>query len=418
MLHLPLNRRLIRGSLGLKAVTTGVLYFLLAELGHGLSFEGPGFATFWPPSGLLLAVLITSPRWQWPLLLLLSAVANIATDVLLHGQFVGISLAFWMANSIEATLGAVLTQTWLGGRNRLRNLQDMVRLFVIALVCPLAGAAIGATTVTSAFGVFPLVINFRLWWGADALGILVIAPLALSLLGRDGSAPIGTWKLRHYIEALVLSVTLALVANSVFSHALELNSYPLPVRFPGLVMPLLAWAGLRFHIRGAILGNSFVALVASYYGSRGVGPFAMATEPVYHLLALQAFCGFCTFLSLALGSGVTQSSRAEAQQRRLASALRTERSLLEQSALEREALIAQLQRAVSELKTLRGLIPICASCKSIRDDDGYWQRLEGYLIEHTEAEFTHCICNDCGVKLYGQLWQDAVIDAPSATKAT
>ena len=60
-----------------------------------------------------------------------------------------------------------------------------------------------------------------------------------------------------------------------------------------------------------------------------------------------------------------------------------------------------LRDALVQIKTLSGLIPICASCKKIRDDKGYWNRLETYIQEHSEAEFSHGICPDCMKKLYG-----------------
>jgi len=63
--------------------------------------------------------------------------------------------------------------------------------------------------------------------------------------------------------------------------------------------------------------------------------------------------------------------------------------------LEREENIASLQKALSEVRTLSGLLPICASCKKIRDDGGYWNQLEQYISLHSEAEFTHGICPDC-----------------------
>ncbi len=62
--------------------------------------------------------------------------------------------------------------------------------------------------------------------------------------------------------------------------------------------------------------------------------------------------------------------------------------------------INQLERALREIKTLRGLLPICASCKKIRDDKGYWTQIEEYIMTHSEAEFTHGICPDCMRKLY------------------
>ncbi|MHB1349515.1 MAG: hypothetical protein ACYCYR_06550 [Desulfobulbaceae bacterium] len=67
---------------------------------------------------------------------------------------------------------------------------------------------------------------------------------------------------------------------------------------------------------------------------------------------------------------------------------------------ERDAIIRELQTALQEVKTLRGLIPICACCKSIRDDQGYWQRIEAYIQEHSDAVFSHGICPDCFRKLH------------------
>lgn len=67
---------------------------------------------------------------------------------------------------------------------------------------------------------------------------------------------------------------------------------------------------------------------------------------------------------------------------------------------ERERLIAELQDALATIKTLVGLIPMCASCKKIRDDEGYWQSVERYIEEHSYAEFSHGICPDCLRKLY------------------
>ena len=57
--------------------------------------------------------------------------------------------------------------------------------------------------------------------------------------------------------------------------------------------------------------------------------------------------------------------------------------------------ISELRDALDHIKTLRGIVPICAWCKKIRDDDGFWNQLEAYVRDHTEAEFSHGICPDC-----------------------
>lgn len=89
--------------------------------------------------------------------------------------------------------------------------------------------------------------------------------------------------------------------------------------------------------------------------------------------------------------------------------------VLEQSAIgeakrkaeeEKERLIVELQEALANVKTLSGLLPICANCKKIRDDDGYWTLVEDYISDHSDAEFSHGICPDCGKQLYGDLYGD------------
>ena len=61
---------------------------------------------------------------------------------------------------------------------------------------------------------------------------------------------------------------------------------------------------------------------------------------------------------------------------------------------------AELEAAMVQIKVLRGIIPICSSCKKIRDDAGYWQQVEEYISEHSDALFSHGICNDCMQQLY------------------
>ncbi len=75
-----------------------------------------------------------------------------------------------------------------------------------------------------------------------------------------------------------------------------------------------------------------------------------------------------------------------------------ERRELEQ---EKEKLIAGLQEALAQVKTLSGFLPICASCKKIRDDSGYWKQIEAYISAHADVTFSHGICPDCAEKLYG-----------------
>ncbi len=75
---------------------------------------------------------------------------------------------------------------------------------------------------------------------------------------------------------------------------------------------------------------------------------------------------------------------------------------------ELQARNAELEEALAKVKLLSGLLPICASCKKIRDDDGYWQQVEVYIKEHSEAEFSHGICPDCMQRLYPEFYEDGL----------
>lgn len=67
---------------------------------------------------------------------------------------------------------------------------------------------------------------------------------------------------------------------------------------------------------------------------------------------------------------------------------------------ERDRLIVELKKALSEIKTLSGLLPLCSHCKKVRDDKGYWNQIDAYIRQHTDADFTHSICPECAEKYY------------------
>jgi hypothetical protein len=71
-------------------------------------------------------------------------------------------------------------------------------------------------------------------------------------------------------------------------------------------------------------------------------------------------------------------------------------------------LVAELEDSLEKVKTLSGLVPICMHCKKIRDDQGFWENVEAFVGRHTNAQFSHALCQPCGVELYGELWQTAM----------
>ena len=79
---------------------------------------------------------------------------------------------------------------------------------------------------------------------------------------------------------------------------------------------------------------------------------------------------------------------------------------------EKVGLVNKLETALTEVKTLSGFIPICASCKKVRNDDGFWDQIEKYILERSDAQFSHSICPECREKLYPELGPSKVKNGP------
>ena len=85
---------------------------------------------------------------------------------------------------------------------------------------------------------------------------------------------------------------------------------------------------------------------------------------------------------------------------------------------ERNDLVDQLREALGRVKTLFGLLPMCAGCKKIRDDQGYWKQVEDYIESHSEAECTHGLCPDCFKNLYPKQYNEIVKPGETAQGRT
>lgn len=141
------------------------------------------------------------------------------------------------------------------------------------------------------------------------------------------------------------------------------------------VVLISLWSKVRWFTAG-------VAFVCSIFTAVEMGDHAVAADPMIEILnrTLQIFAIWT--------AGLLGISRKQIDRR------------WEEALVERES-------ALRHLKVLHGMLPICASCKKIRDDQGYWNMLETYIDEHSEAHFTHGICPDCRTQLYGSLDQPA-----------
>jgi PAS domain S-box-containing protein len=183
---------------------------------------------------------------------------------------------------------------------------------------------------------------------------------------------------------------------------------------------VIAWNRALERITGiekqAMIGKSDHAYAVPFYGER---------RPMLIDLALKRDDHWeKSYLSLETNNGVliasesfhpamgrkgryyaSTASRLYDAQGHVVGAIESTRDITaaKRAAQERERLIADLQEAVRKVRTLTGLLPICSSCKKIRDDKGYWNQIESYIRAHSDAEFSHGICPECSRKLYPEL---------------
>ena len=147
----------------------------------------------------------------------------------------------------------------------------------------------------------------------------------------------------------------------------------------------------RFAVTvAAVIGVYAIAVATVILAAAAVfGPFPGAVSAVratYESLVLQIFMSLTAVLTLALGMAVWSRRRSERKRLRL---------------------IGELHAMTNKVKSLRGLLAICASCKKIRRDDGGWDHIETYITRHSGAEFTHGVCPECLGKLYPDTYRNA-----------
>jgi integral membrane sensor domain MASE1 len=351
----------------------GVVAFAFTEAGHALTLRGESPAL--PPIafslGLLLAVLHRTPQWSTRLLLLVSAgLANLASDWLVHGQPLTVSLGGGAIRLGEACYGSWMLQRMFSGPVTLTRLIEVLGMTgVCALLGPALGATVGAGLLSFAFDGISYGPAWRMWWIADALGVLIITPVILSWTGPIllNVTSLVSWRM---MERFALFAGLIAVMEGVYGEYV-----PPPWNVPAFILPFLLWAAVRFSPFISSIAVLLVALIGLAHIAQGHGPFAvLTTSPSEQMLRAQG-----TLMVISLSVMLLAAAVAE---RRTAEQLKLK-------------LIEELESALNEIKTLQGLIPLCSWCRKMRNDQGYWQSLEVYMRAHTDAKITHGICPQC-----------------------
>ena len=344
-----------------------------AWLGLYFPAPGPGAPLFalWPPAGVLLAALSRVETRAWPPWLAVAATV-LVTVLRVEGLSWSIAAATAALTIAEAAAASVLLRRTTQGTLTMTRVAHVGALVIVAATVPLV-SGLAAAAGLSIVNDVPFFIAWRAWWFGAMLGLLLFGALGSSVAAGAG-AFVDRVERRRVLELMAVLASAALVAWLVFGEGA-----PPVLRVPAYALPLLLWAAFRLEPGGAAATLLIVSLIGLEYTSSGLGPLVMpGSPPSDWILRSQGSLATASLSILLLASAVSERR---------------------QTARERTVLLEELQRALTEIKTLQGLIPICAWCQKVRDDAGFWQGIEAYVRKNTDATFSHGICPDCNTRM-------------------
>lgn len=384
-----------------------VLYYIAAKIGVVLSVMPEGMAILWPPNGVLLAYFLRFGPRAWAPFAALAIVAELAIDLTKYRA--ADSLLFGLANVTEVTVAAVL----LGRAQfnpRFAHISDLAKFVVAGPVAgAFAGAVLGALVYSRMPGSDTVYFQFlRIWWFGDALGLMIVTPFFLTAWTQPRNLPP---RLRDVRPS---DVPVAIAALGVIALLLAAREGTLMGTHVGpvLLLPFAIYTGVRLGPFAAAVTVSAVTVLILVLTTQGRNPFG-ADAPRDAVIHAQEFVFVLSVMTLGLATLVSHVRASQAnlevanqELRRRARALgesnqelrraREEVVALNEALEERvRARTRELEDALSHVKQLRGLMPICAWCKRVRDDQDYWHSVEEYITERTDAQFSHGICPDC-----------------------
>lgn len=360
-----------------------LLYFLAARAAVLLIVRPESTAIVWPPNGVLLAALIYFRMRGYfvfaGLTIVAEAIADAPAFTLLE------SVLFGLVNVTEATVACLILTRWRFNP-RFSTLSDVAKFVAAApLIAALIAAALAAAVDTFVRGGAASHLEFlRIWWLGDAVGLMIVTPLLLGLWIKPTSATLLAPNSFRMTDALVGLGALCAVGMLIAARGGTLLGMHVG---PVLLLPFVIYAAVRYGMTGAALGAAGFALLLMVLTKQGYA-FGSLTARGSVVLA-QEFI-FITSL-LALGPAALMSQLRASQTEIVAL-----NSGLEARVRERTA---ELESALAQVKRLQGLLPVCAWCKKVREDEHYWLSVEDYIVRHTDARFSHGICPDCSARV-------------------
>jgi PAS domain S-box-containing protein len=292
----------------LLAGLSGLGYFLAARLGFALAIPH-GVVTLWPPSGLMLGILLTSQRRNWPAVVIGGVIGSLVSD-LYWGHTLAYTVAAAGANATGPLVAAWLLTRLLGIPVTLDTLRAVLALTVGAVVCSNAVTSVLGAPVLQAALDTTFAGAWLNWWVGAGLGMLVVTPVVLTWTAaarrrRD-------WTALGALEALVLLTILSAGVYFALGPTRNLIVEPRPY----FSVLLLVWAALRLGPAGAATGSLVVAAVATWNAAPGEGPFAAPSASAMSVaVQVYAYVASASVSSLILAA-VLEERKAMMQQLR------------------------------------------------------------------------------------------------------
>ena len=292
--------------LGIAAVAA--VYVGAAKIGLTVSVAHGNVTPVWAPTGIALAALLLLGYRYWPGIAIGAFVANATTPIP-----VWVAVTISAGNTLEGLAGAYLLRRFVGFRNQLDRVRDVLALVLLgAAISTCIAATIGTTSLWLA-GDVPLAgygFAWRLWWFGDAMGALLVAPLLLAW----GSNPIRRLVMRREVVEGVALLALLVTASWVVFFGGRW-------RYPYLLFPILVWAALRFRQQGASLAifvMTALGVAGTLEGSVPIGG-ANLTDSVQ---ILQVLMGLLAVTTLVLAATLTEREQGQWEREESLSLLR------------------------------------------------------------------------------------------------
>jgi PAS domain S-box-containing protein len=278
------------------------LAFYLGAIGLGLQFYFPpnDISSFWPASGVYVAALVLSGYRCWPLVVGIAALSVLISLTIAEIRL-GLGAWYALSNAAEALLAAYVIRRLLPRPLDFCSMPQVLVFFFAAVVAAATAAILAALASVAESPTNNFAEVVQAWWFANALGIIIVTPVIITWarLSRFG---LSTVDRAETFEALALGGGLILTCLAIFGP--QPAGVAMPWNYTYFVLPFLIWAALRFDPRGVTSATFLIACVATWYGSRGIGPFS--GPPDLELQSLQAFVTLITLSALLLSSVVTE----------------------------------------------------------------------------------------------------------------